>query len=157
MGLERKSLVKLHAAAGVAALALIAVFWGSTVAVELLGSTAAIASVKTAIAWAMLAMVPLMAATGLTGARLAGANAKGVVAAKLKRMKLIAANGLCVLVPSAIFLAVRANAGVFDDAFYAVQAAELVAGAVNLALMTINVRDGFRLSGRLRPAAGARR
>lgn len=156
MSLKRKKLVKLHAASGMAATALIAIFWTSTIAVELLGSTSAIASVKTAIAWAMVAMVPLMATTGITGARLAGANAKGAVAAKLKRMKIIGANGLCVLVPSAIYLAAQANAGMFDGVFYIVQAAELVAGAVNLALMTINVRDGFRLSGRLRPTARVR-
>jgi hypothetical protein len=155
--MQRSLLVKIHAAAGMAAAVTIAVFWTSTVAVELFGSPASVATVKTGIAWAMFGMVPMMAAVGITGARLAGTNPKGVVAAKLKRMKIIAANGLCVLVPSAIFLALRANEGVFDNLFIAVQAAELAAGAVNLALMVVNVRDGFRLSGRLRPARPARR
>ena len=157
MTMQRALLVKIHAATGLAAAATIAVFWTSTVAVELFGSTSAISTVKTAIAWAMLWMVPLMAAVAISGRRLAGANPKGVVADKLKRMKIIAANGLCILVPSAIFLALRANESVFDSLFIAVQVAELAAGAVNLMLMAVNVRDGFRLSGRLRPAAPARR
>jgi hypothetical protein len=157
MSMQRSLLVKIHAATAMAATATIAIFWTSTVAVELFGSASAVTTVKTGIAWAMLWMVPLMAATGISGARLAGANPKGVVAAKLKRMKVIAANGLCILVPSAIFLALRANEGVFDGLFIAVQGLELAAGALNLTLMAANARDGFRLSGRLRTAGPARR
>jgi len=44
-----------------------------------------------------------------------------------------------------------AAAGEFNTAFYAVQALELVAGAANLTLMGMNIRDGLTLSGRLRP------
>ncbi len=45
-----------------------------------------------------------------------------------------------------------ALAGSFDTTFYAVQALELLAGATNLTLMGLNVRDGLRMTGRLRPA-----
>jgi hypothetical protein len=55
-----------------------------------------------------------------------------------------------VLVPCAIILDRWAAAGAFDASFYAVQAIELVAGAVNLTLMGLNVRDGLRMTGRLR-------
>jgi hypothetical protein len=68
-------------------------------------------------------------------------------------MPFIAANGLLVLLPCAILLDRRAGAGGFDAVFYAVQGIELLAGAANLALMTLNVRDGLRLSGRLRPTS----
>jgi hypothetical protein len=65
-------------------------------------------------------------------------------------MPLIAANGLLVLIPSALFLAAKARAGEFDTTFYAVQALELAAGATNLILLGLNMRDGFKLSGRFR-------
>ncbi len=38
----------------------------------------------------------------------------------------------------------------FDGAFYEVQALELVAGATNITLLGLNMRDGFKLKGRLR-------
>ena len=60
------------------------------------------------------------------------------------------AAGLLVLVPCALVLNRWAAAGAFDAMFYAVQALELVAGAVNLTLMGLNIRDGLRISGRLR-------
>ena len=66
-------------------------------------------------------------------------------------MKGVAANGLLVLLPSAWMLASWANAGRFDGAFYTLQAVELVAGAVNVTLLTLNMRDGLRLTGRLVP------
>lgn len=79
-----------------------------------------------------------------------------LVEAKKKRMPLIAANGLLVLVPCAIVLNRWAAAGSFDTTFCAVQVIELIAGATNLTLMSLNARDGMRMVGRLRkgpPAA----
>ena len=73
--------------------------------------------------------------------------------AKRRRMPIVAANGLFVLVPSAIFLAVRAQAGDLDGVFYAVQAIELAAGAVNILLLGLNMRDGIRLAARRRLSA----
>ena len=71
-------------------------------------------------------------------------------------MKWIAANGLLILVPSAVFLALRTGAGQFDTAFYAVQGLELVAGATNLTLLILNMRDG-RALGRRRSRKSASR
>jgi hypothetical protein len=65
-------------------------------------------------------------------------------------MPIIAANGLLFLVPCAIFLSRRASAGSFDATFYAVQLLELAAGATNVTLLALNVRDGLRLAARLR-------
>lgn len=67
------------------------------------------------------------------------------MAAKKRRMPWIAANGLLVLVPCALLLDRWAAASLLDARFVAVQAVELVAGAVNLALMALNLRDGRRL------------
>ncbi len=60
-------------------------------------------------------------------------------------MPLIAANGVLVLIPSALFLAYKARAGEFDMTFYAVQALELVAGAANITLLGLNIRDGLKM------------
>ena len=77
-----------------------------------------------------------------------------MIGVKLRRMPIIAANGVLILVPAALFLAMKARGGAFDGAFYAVQAIELVAGAINLALLSLSLRDGLRLSGRLRRGRG---
>ncbi|WHP67558.1 hypothetical protein [Phaeobacter inhibens] len=66
-------------------------------------------------------------------------------------MPIIGANGLLVLVPMAFFLESRAAAGQFDATFYSLQVVELLAGATNLVLMGLNMRDGIRLSGKAAP------
>ncbi|MEV5574324.1 hypothetical protein AB0L06_30180 [Spirillospora sp. NPDC052269] len=63
-------------------------------------------------------------------------------------MPFIAANGLLILVPAALYLDRLASRGGFGTLFYAVQALELTAGAANLTLMSLNLRDGLRLTGR---------
>jgi hypothetical protein len=141
---------KLHAAFGGLALVTICCFWGSTVLSELFGDNAAIAAVKTGILWGMLVLVPAMAAAGGSGFSLGKAWRSPAVARKKLRMKIIAVNGILVLVPSAAYLAGRAGAGEFDWAFGIVQAIELMAGAVNITLLSLNMRDGFAL--RKKPA-----
>ena len=140
----------VHPVAGAIALMTIASFWFSTLISELSGSVEAVVAVKTAIPWGFLLLIPALAAAGGTGFSLVGGRAKGLAATKLKRMPVIAANGLLILVPSALFLAWKASAGEFDAAFYGVQAIELVAGAANLVLLGLNMRDGLRMTGRLR-------
>jgi hypothetical protein len=65
-------------------------------------------------------------------------------------MIVAAANGLLVLVPCAVALYTLASQGRFDDVFYAVQVLEFIAGGVNILLLSLNLRDGLRLTGRLR-------
>ena len=50
-----------------------------------------------------------------------------LVARKKRRMPVIAANGLLILVPAAVVLDQWAAAGAFDARFYVVQAVELLA------------------------------
>jgi len=149
---------RVHRTAGVAAFVLVLLFWLSTVAVELLGTPAAVASVKQAILFGMVLLAPSIAAAGATGFTLGGRSSAPVVAGKKRRMPILALNGLLVLVPAAIFLALRAAEGRLDTLFYAVQAAELIAGAVNLALLGLNIRDGLRMTRprRLRAQTAAR-
>lgn len=140
---------RAHLLAGILAPLLVAAFFLATILTELFGSAAAVAQLKSLIVTPGLwLLVPLMAAAGGSGMFLARSRKGRLVDAKRKRMPLIAANGLLVLVPCAIVLDRWAAAGSFDTAFYVVQAIELIAGATNLSLMALNARDGLRLAGR---------
>lgn len=140
----------IHPIAGALAICTIATFWLSTALAELFASPATVAAVKSAIPWGFLLLVPALAATGGSGLTLARGPRSGIIGAKVKRMPLIAANGVLILIPSALFLAVKARAAEFDTAFYAVQLLELAAGATNITLLGLNMRDGLRIKGRLR-------
>jgi hypothetical protein len=142
-------LKRVHPIAGVVAFLTILTFWLSTVTAELAGTPATVAAVKQAIPWGFLLLVPALAITGASGFRLAGGSPSGLIARKRRRMPVIAANGLVILVPAALYLAMLAGRGEFGGRFYAVQAVELLAGAVNLSLMALNIRDGLRATGRL--------
>lgn len=137
---------RLHPIAGALGFLTIATFWTSTVLVEIFGDAAAILTVKTAILWGLLVLIPALATTGATGFRLAGPRATGLAAAKRRRMPVIAANGIILLVPSAVCLQQLAAAGDFGATFVVLQAVELLAGAANLALMGMNMRDGLRMT-----------
>ncbi|MDW5418258.1 hypothetical protein R6242_16960 [Iodobacter sp. CM08] len=141
-----------HAVAGTAAMLIIATFWTSTLVSELFLGHAATAAVKHAIAsYGLIALVIMMAATGGTGFSL-GKERKGrLLEGKKKRMPFIAANGILIMIPSALFLNYKAALGEFDALFYSVQMLELMVGLVQLTLMGMNFRDGLKLAGRLRP------
>ena len=139
----------IHPVAGALALVTIATFWLSTALSELFASRASVVAVKTAIPWGLLLLIPALAAAGASGFTLANRRRAGAIGAKIKRMPFIAANGLLVLIPSALFLASKARAGEFDVSFEAVQALELIAGATNIVLLSLNMRDGLKMKGRL--------
>lgn len=142
-------LKRIHPIAGIVGFVMILIFWTSTAVAELFGSVEMIITVKRAIPWGLLVLVPALAIAGATGFRMAGASADPRVLGKKRRMPFIAGNGLLLLVPAALYLAMLASRGDLGTLFYGVQAVELVAGAVNLALMALNIRDGLRLTGRL--------
>jgi hypothetical protein len=139
---------KLHAMAGGIAMICILSFWLSSVYVELFGSFADVAYVKNSILKGMVILIPAMMAVGGSGFALGGKWKSPVVLRKKKRMKIIAANGILILVPSAFFLAFKAQAGQFDTWFYTVQIIELLAGATNLALLSANMKDGIQMARR---------
>lgn len=138
----------IHVVAGVLAFLFIATFWTSTVVSELFLDHSAVTSVKVAITYAFIAFVPCMAITGATGFAMGGKSTAPILVAKRRRMPIIGANGLLVLIPAAIFLSIKAQAGEFDTVFYTVQVLELLAGATNLFLMGLNIRDGQKMSRR---------
>ena len=139
----------VHAIAGAIGFLTILIFWTSTAWSELFETPELIATVKRNILWGMLILVPTMAAVGGSGFRLTGTGNDPLISAKKRRMMIIGPNGLFVLLPAAIYLNALATQGRFGASFYAVQALELLAGAVNLTLMGLNMRDGFRATGRL--------
>ena len=140
----------IHPVAGLLAILTIATFWLSTALSELFASQAIVTAVKTAIPWGFLLLIPALMAAGGSGFALAKGRRGGLIGAKMTRMPLIAANGILVLIPSALFLASKARAAEFDIGFYTVQTLELAAGAVNIALLGLNMRDGLKMKGRLR-------
>jgi len=126
---------KAHFLAGLLATVTIATFFLSTILVELFGSHQAVATIKSLIVMpGLFVLVPAIMATGGSGFALSKSRQGGLVETKKKRMRFIAANGLLVLVPAAIFLDRWASA----------------AGSVNLTLMGLNIRDGLKMSGRFR-------
>ncbi|MBB6468264.1 hypothetical protein HNQ96_004148 [Aminobacter lissarensis] len=145
---------KLHAAAGGAALLTVSCFWISTVAAELAGNAEIIATVKATILAGMVVLIPAMIIAGASGFSLGKGWRSPVVQIKKRRMRIVAGNGLLVLLPSAYVLAGWAGEGRFDAAFIIVQTLELAAGAVNIALLSLNMRDGLGL--RRKPARAMR-
>ncbi|WP_454198748.1 hypothetical protein [Nocardia sp. Marseille-Q1738] len=139
---------RLHPIAGTVGLITILTFWISTVATEISGSRHAITVVKQVIPWCLPVLVVALALAGASGVRTAGGSNAPTIAAKRGRMPFIAANGLLILIPCAISLDILASHADFGVAFYCVQTLELIAGAVNITLMSLNIRDGLRLTGR---------
>lgn len=141
---------KVHLIAAIVATLCIASFFSATILVELFGSEKSVSTVKSLIVMpGLFILIPAIAITGGTGFTCAKNRKGNLIVGKKRRMPFIAANGLLVLTPCATFLRQWADIGSFDTKFYIVQGIELLAGATNLTLMGMNMRDGLRLTGRL--------
>ena len=138
-------IMKVHKSVAALSLLLIASFWISSAAAELSGSVQVIIFAKWFVLIGMFALVPAMATTGLTGRRLAGRRSSEVLSGKLKRIKAMAACGIVLLIPLAVYLWWKATSGEFDAWFYAAQMLEFAAGAVNLLLGILNMSAGVSL------------
>jgi hypothetical protein len=129
---------RVHFVAGLLATLTIATFFLSTVIAKLFGTHEAVAALNALIVMpGLFVLVPAIAATGGSGYLMSKSRQGQLVETKKKRMPFIAANGLLVLIPSAIFLNSWAAEGAFDSTFFVVQAFEFLAGAVNLTLMAL--------------------
>ncbi|MGY6026920.1 hypothetical protein [Streptomyces spinosirectus] len=138
---------RVHAVAGVLALTLISSFFTASVVVEVFGDHDAVKAVKTVIVFALLGLVPCMAITGGTGRSLSARRLRApLVRRKQRRIAVAAAIGLLVLVPCAVTLQAMAADGQFGTGFALIQAVELIGGAVNITLLSLNVRDGRLLT-----------
>ncbi len=141
----------VHLIASVVAMGCIAAFMFATIVVELLGTAQSVALVKSlVVSPGLFVLVPALVITGMSGFAMASTRQGRLLTTKKKRMPFVAANGVLVLIPAALFLDQWAASGAFDTRFYIVQLLEWVVGGINLVLMGRNMRDGFRLSGRFR-------
>ncbi|MCZ4281342.1 hypothetical protein O4H49_11170 [Kiloniella laminariae] len=147
---ESKMKRNIHAFAGAVAFLTILGFWGMTVVSELFGSDQTIATVKGGILQGMFVLIPAMVIVGGSGMSMGRKRRDAPAVAKEKRMPLIAANGLLILLPAAFYLASKSAAGEFDAGFYTVQGLELIFGALNIGMMSLNIRDGLVMTGRLK-------
>jgi hypothetical protein len=145
-------LAKIHPIAGVTGFLTILTFWTSTAYSEVFGTHATIAAVKAMILNGMFILIPAMVIVGASGMSMGRRRKDAPARAKKKRMPFIAANGLLILLPAAFYLESKASAGSFDTTFYVVQSLELIAGAINLFLMGLSIRDGRAMGNRRRLA-----
>lgn len=136
----------IHAAAGTLAMIFIAGFLAATLISECLLNEASVLSVKKSILTGLCLLIPALAIAGGSGFSLAGRRHSPAINRKRRRMKIIAANGLLILLPLAILLYLRAAAGLFDTLFYAMQTLEVLAGSVQLMLLARNFRDGRKMT-----------
>jgi len=141
----RQKLIRLHAASATLALLLITTFFISTLLSELFGSHQTISHVKSAIFYGIWLVIPFMAIAGISGNKLAPTAKGGIIGQKKSRMPFIATNGVLVLVPAAVYLESLASVGSFNTTFYIVQIIELIAGAINITLMSLNLKSGLVL------------
>jgi hypothetical protein len=142
--MSRPLLVRVHLAAAVGAAAIIVTFLASSTVTELIGTPAEVRLLRHGVLLGLPLLIGCLVAVALTGRRLAGRSRAPVVRRKQRRMQLVAAAGLAVLVPCAVVLNYRAMT--------ALEITELAVGAFNLALLTLNFRDGRALARRRRAA-----
>jgi len=140
---------RIHAIAGGIGFLMILLFWTSTAITELFANHETVAAVKALILKGMFILIPAMVIAGGSGMAMGKNRSDAPVIAKKNRMPIIALNGLLILIPCAWFLAGKAAAGEFDAIFYIVQALELIAGAANLSMMGLNIRDGLTMTGKI--------
>jgi len=136
---------RVHPLAATLGLLTMLTFWTSTVAVELFATESDVIRLKRILPWGLLLLVPALAVTGATGWLLSRGATSRLITAKARRMPFIAANGLLVLTPCVLALDHLASNRNLGTSFVALQTLELVAGAANLTLMSLNARDGLQL------------
>ena len=146
--MSRPLLVRVHLVAAVGAVAVIVTFLTSSAVTELIGTPGEVRLLRHGIMLGLPALIGCLATAALTGRRLGGQSRAPVVRRKQRRMQLIAAAGLVVLIPCAVVLNYRAMG--------ALEFVELAAGGLNLALLVLNFRDGRALARRRAPAHQAR-
>ncbi len=147
----------IHATAGGIGFFMIFLFWTSTVITELFTDYETITMVKTLVLKGMFILIPAMIIVGGSGISMGKNRRDKLTGAKKKRMPIIALNGLLVLLPCAWFLATKAVSGEFDNTFYVIQCIELVFGAANLTMMSLNIRDGLTMTGKIKRPSLKRR
>lgn len=147
--MNKSVLLKGHVVATIIAFLTISTFFFSTLWAEVFGGASIILKVKTLIFYLLPVLIVAMPVLAFTGIRLAAKNSSELVSRKLKRMRKIGINGV-LLISMAVFLYLRALNFHFDFLFWSMQVIELGLGGTNLVLIGLNIRDGLRLSGKIK-------
>ncbi|WP_375587335.1 hypothetical protein [Flagellimonas aurea] len=126
------------------ALLTIATFFGFSFAAEIIGQVEFIKKVKTGIVRALPILVLAMPVLGITGKKLSGNSKDPVIVLKMRRMKIVAINGI-LLILLALYLYYSSLKGDIDIIFFSFQVLELCLGAINLWLIVLNIRSGLNL------------
>ena len=145
---------RFHATTGVIAFLAILALLTSTVLSHLFGNDATVATVKRVIFFGLLGLVPLQAIVGASGMSLLGKRTDSLVEIKQKRAPAAFMTSLLILLPAGFFLKSRAADGAIDGMYYAVEGLVLVAAAVAVVLVGLNIRDGLILSGKIAAQGG---
>jgi len=153
--MPRSSLVRIHLCAAVGALALITTFLVSSAVTDLAGNGADVHSLRQWIVFALPVLIGCLAAAALTGRRLARKSKAPAIRRKQRRMQVVAALGIVVLVPCALILDVLTASASASAVVTGLELTEMLAGALNLTLLLLNVRDGRGLSRPRTPARSA--
>jgi len=134
----------IHPLAARVTLGLFVLIWGSAVAVGLFADRELLAFVKEVVVWALFILVPIAMITAITGLQLTKVRPGPIAERKRRRLRLITAISLVILLPATLGLDAMAQQGDVDTSvFLIVQGIELVAGLVALVLMGISLRDGL--------------
>ncbi len=140
---------RMHAVAGVIGFVCIVTFVALTVISAIFGGPEAYAAVKNSnFRWVFVLILALLLAGG-TGVSLLGKRQDVLALTKQKRGPIGFMTSLFVLLPCAYFLARWSAAGSFGLMFNGVQAVELAASGVVIAMIGLNIRDGLALTGRI--------
>lgn len=139
---------RLHAAAGALSMITIAGLQVWLALGETSGYPDDIAAQRQGALWVMgLVLIPALMAAGGSGAWLGRGWRSPLAAAKARRMKIVAALGIGVLVPLAVAVALGwlAANGMIEGRFMLLQRIETLAALTNLLLLGQNFADGLRL------------
>ncbi len=142
-----KKILFLHATAATFSLIIIIIFISSTLVAELFLTPIAIVNVKSSIFKGIFILIPIIILTAISGNILARKRSGKLIQDKQKRMLFIAINGVCILLPAAIFLNHQANLGHFSINFYIVQLLEIIFGILQIILLSKNFYAGLKLRG----------
>lgn len=143
--MKRSRIICLHVIAALTAWGLILSFFTLTIISKLSGHEHFVVLVKDYTVHALWCLVPALVVTARTGMKLGASATHPLILQKKARMPLIALNGILVLVPASLYLYSKAILGDFGTGYQVVQLIELMAGAVNFTLLTLNLRDGLNL------------
>lgn len=139
----------IHAIAGVIGFICILAFVVSTVVTAAFGGPEAYTTVKGYIFLGCFVLVLALLVAGGTGVSLLGKRQELLALTKQTRGPIGFMTSLIILLPSAFFLARWSAAGNFSTMFFMVQALEIAASTVVIAMIGLNIRDGMALTGRI--------